>query len=167
MGKINPPEPLTEKHDLSEFDCGYNVLNEWLQKRAMKNEASGASRTFVITTKKKVIGYYALASGSVERMEAPGSISRNMPNPIPVIILARLAIDKKYQSQRLGSSLLKDAIQRAVFVSKDIGVRALLVHTLNDEAKSFYQRYGFIESPIDNSVLYVSCKHLYEYFKGD
>ena len=165
MGIISAPEPLTENHQLADFDCGHDSLNEWLKKRAFKNQDNGASRTFVICSQEKVIGYYALASGSVERLDAPGSISRNMPEPLPVIVLARLAIDIQHQRQRLGSALLKDAVQRTVFIAKDVGVRALLVHALDDEAKEFYLHYGFVESPIDSETLFLSCKQLRHYFK--
>lgn len=164
MEVISPPEPLTENHRRTDFNCGIESLNEWLTKRALKNQDNGASRTFVICSQEKVIGYYALASGSVERSDAPGSISRNMPDSLPVIVLARLAIDVQHQRQRLGSALLKDAMQRTVFIAKDVGIRALLVHELDDKAKEFYLHYGFVESPIDSLTLFLSCKKLRDYF---
>ena len=165
MGVISAPAPLNESHRVIEFDCGHDTLNDWLKKRALKNEQNGASRTFVICSQDKVVGYYALASGSVERIDTPGSISRNMPDAIPVVVLARLAIDTQFQGQRLGAALLKEALQRTVFIAKDIGVRALLVHALDDTAKAFYMRYGFIESPIDPLTLFLPCKQLQRYFK--
>ncbi|MBL1142062.1 MAG: GNAT family N-acetyltransferase [Proteobacteria bacterium] len=158
MGIISCPAALQESHQSHEFDCESNSLNEWLAKRAIKNQDSGASRTFVICSQNKVIGYYTLASGSVERLSSPKSISRNMPESIPVTVLGRLAIDKQFQQQRLGSALLKDAIQRTTLIAKDVGVRALLVHALDDQAKAFYLQYGFIESPIDSLTLFLSCK---------
>lgn len=158
MGVVACPSALQESHQFHEFDCGRNTLNEWLIKRAIKNQDSGASRTFVICSQKKVIGYYTLASGSVERLNTPKVISRNMPESIPVTVLGRLAIDKQFQKQRLGSALLKDAIQRTALIAKDIGIRALLVHALDDQAKAFYLQYGFIESPIDCLTLFLSCK---------
>ncbi len=158
MGIISCPTALQESHQIHGFDCGSNSLNERLAKRAIKNQESGASRTFVICSQHKVVGYYTLASGSVERLSSPKSVSRNMPESIPVTILGRLAIDKQFQHQRLGSALLKDAIQRTALIAKDVGVRALLVHALDDQAKAFYLQYGFIESPIDCLTLFLSCK---------
>lgn len=158
MGIVSSPSPLHENHQYAEFDCGRNSLDEWLKKRAIKNQDSGASRTFVISSKKKVVGYYTLASGSVERLNTPGIISRNMPEAIPVTVLGRLAIDKQFQGRHLGSALLKDAIQRTALISKDVGVRALLVHALDDHAKTFYLQYDLLESPIDSLTLFLSCK---------
>ncbi len=158
MGLVSFPSVLKESHKFHEFDCGNNSLNEWLTKRVIKNQDSGASRTFVIRSQDKVIGYYTLASGSVERLNTPKAISRNMPESIPVTVLGRLAIDKQFQRQHLGSALLKDAIQRTALISKDVGVHALLVHALDDLAKAFYLQYGFIESPIDSLTLFLSCK---------
>ena len=160
MGKITAPCLLTDEHNTNDFDCGNNILNEWLQKRALKNQKSGASRTFVITSDNEVIGYYALATGSVERIHAPKLIARNMPEPIPVLVLGRLAINKAQQGDRLGSSLLKDALVRTCTVSKEIGIRALLVHAISEQAKSFYQYYGFMESPSDSMTLLLSIKHI-------
>lgn len=160
MGKITSPCLLSDKHNIVNFDCGNSILNEWLQKRALKNQKSGASRTFVITKNNEVIGYYALITGSVERINSPKSIARNMPEPIPVLVLGRLAIDKSQQGNRLGSSLLKDVLLRTCAVSQDVGVRALLVHAISEEAKAFYQYYGFIESPSDPMTLLLSIKHI-------
>lgn len=165
MGVIAAPAALTEHHQVTGFNCGHDSLNDWLTKRALKNQDSGANRTFVICSQNNVIGYYALASGSVERIDAPGTISRNMPEPIPVAVLARLAIDKKHQGQGLGVALLKDAMQRTAFIANDVGIRAILVHALDDEAKEFYLRYGFVESLTDSLTLFLSCKQLQHYFK--
>lgn len=160
MGVVTAPATLDGKHNTIKFDCGNGTLNEWLLKRALKNQDNGASRTFVICQSDRVVGYYALASGSVERLEAPGSIARNMPDPLPVIVLGRLAVDLSMQGQRLGSSLLKDALLRVLKISQDIGVRAVLVHAISEDAKRFYQAYGFQASPIDAMTLMLPIRHI-------
>jgi len=160
MGIDTPPCVLTASHELSGFDCGNEVLNEWLIKRALKNQSSGASRTFVTRSENRVVGYYALASGSVERMAPPKAIARNMPEPIPIMVLGRLAIDTQMQEQGLGSALLKDALLRTYSVSRNVGIRALLVHVISDEAKQIYSRYGFQVSPIDPMTLMLTIRHI-------
>jgi GNAT superfamily N-acetyltransferase len=160
MGISTPPAPLTGSHEVSEFNSGNDALNEWLIKRSLKNQNSGASRTFVICQNNRVIGYYALASGSVERMATPKSIARNMPEPIPVMVLGRLAIDARMQGQRLGSALLKDALLRTLSVSKNVGIRAILVHAISEDAKRFYLSYGFQVSPIDPMTLMLPVRHI-------
>jgi len=158
MGEITAPEPITEAHLIESFTCGVPVLDEWLKRHALKNEVSGASRTFVVCQGKKVIGYYALATGCIEHRDAPGKIHRNMPDPIPVMVLGRLAIDQQWQQAGLGRNLLKDALLRSLSVSKQAGIRALLVHALSQDAKRFYARNGFIESPLDSMTLMVTLQ---------
>ena len=158
MGEITPPEPITTAHNVESFACGVPVLDEWLKRRALKNESSGASRTFVVCSDGQVIGYYALATGSVGHRDTPGKVRRNMPDPIPVIVLGRLAIDERWQHAGLGRSLLRDAILRTLSVSQQAGVKALLVHTLSEDAKQFYIRNGFLESPLDPMTLIVSLQ---------
>ena len=158
------PVLLSEDYDSSQFDCGNETLNEWLIRRALKNQASGASRTFVICNESRVIGYYALASGGIERTIAPKTIARNMPDPIPVTVLGRLAIDLQFQGQRLGAALLKDAIMRTVLVSRSIGVRAMLVHAISEDAKRFYSSYGFKESLINEMTLMLSLQQIKNHF---
>ena len=160
MGVISTPAPLCSDHDTTRFNCGNDTLNDWLIRRAPKNQDSGASRTFVINSNKRVIGYYALASGSVERLAAPGSIARNMPEPVPVVVLGRLVVDVDYQGHRLGAALLKDAMLRTLAVSHEVEIRAMLVHAISDEAKQFCRRYGFQESPIDAMTLMLSIQQL-------
>lgn len=157
---IKAPTPLQADHDLVEFDCGMATLNDWLKKRAMKNQDSGASRTFVICNAGRVIGFYALSSGSVERLSAPKNIARNMPDQVPVIVLGRLAIDLEFQKQKLGAALLKDAMLRTLSISQNIGVRSLLLHAISEDAKRFYLSYGFQESVIDPMTLFLSIKKL-------
>ena len=158
MGEITAPEPITESHHTELFACGIPVLDEWLRRHALKNEVSGASRTFVVCQDERVVGYYALATGSIEHRDAPGKIRRNMPNPIPVMVLGRLAVDVQSQHAGLGRGLLKDAVLRSLSVSQHAGVRALLVHALSDDAKRFYVHNGFLESPIDPMTLVLSLK---------
>ena len=158
MGEITPPEPITTAHNVESFACGVPVLDEWLKRRALKNESSGASRTFVVCSDGQVIGYYALATGSVGHRDTPGKVRRNMPDPIPVIVLGRLAIDERWQHAGLGRSLLRDAVLRTLSVSQQAGVKALLVHTLSEDAKQFYLRNGFLESPLDPMTLIISLQ---------
>lgn len=146
--QLSAPEPLLTSHLVDHFICGETILDDWLKKRAMANQSSGASRTFVVADQdKKVYGYYAMAAGAVSHQLATSSVRRNMPDPVPVMVLARLAVDLQTQGTKLGASLLQDAVNRAVAVSSNTGVRALLVHALNDRAKLFYEHYGFQASP--------------------
>ncbi|MFA6921113.1 MAG: GNAT family N-acetyltransferase [Gallionella sp.] len=151
---MQAPQPLVQAHDLSTFDCGEPVLNEWLKRRAYANQVTGASRTFVIAGEcNRVLAYYALAAGAISHTEAAGSVRRNMPDPIPVMVLGRLAVDRSCQGQQLGSAMLKDAFLRTVSVSDNVGIRALLVHAINDAARQFYIRRGFQTSPVNSYTL--------------
>lgn len=146
--QLNAPAPLTATHLLGEFGCGEASLDEWLKRRALANQQSGASRTFVVADQDaRVYGYYAMAAGAVSHQEATSGVRRNMLAPIPVLVLARLAVDQRAQGVKLGAGLLQDAVNRAVVVSHNAGVRALLVHALDERAKQFYEHYGFQESP--------------------
>lgn len=146
--QVGEPEPLSGSHQCDGFDCGEVALDEWLKRRAMVNQSSGASRTFVVTDELgRVCGYYAVAAGAVSHQMATSKVRRNMPDPVPVIVLARLAVDQRCQGAHLGASLLQDAVNRTVAVSHHAGVRALLVHALHDRAKQFYEHYGFQASP--------------------
>lgn len=156
MHTVRTPELLTEKHEILRFDCGVTSLNEWLKHRALKNNLTNASKTFVVCSTDQVVGYYCLAAGAVEHKLAPGKIKRNMPNPIPVMVLGRLAVDKRWSHLGIGSGLLKDAVLRTISVSKTCGMRALLVHALSDEAKRFYQKNGFVESSLVPMTLVLS-----------
>ncbi len=151
---LTAPQPLTTAHRLDEFSCGEQVLDDWLRRRAIANQARGASRTFVVADQDgRVYGYYAMAAGAVSHQMATGGVRRNMPEPIPVMVLARLAVDHRVQGIKLGGALLQDAVKRALVVSQNTGVRALLVHSLHDRAKSFYEHYGFEISPADPTIL--------------
>ncbi|WP_339056729.1 GNAT family N-acetyltransferase [Candidatus Regiella endosymbiont of Tuberolachnus salignus] len=164
MGKITAPVLLSAEYDTTSFNSGVLSLDEWLIKRALKNQNTGASRTFVICENNRVAGYYALATGSVERWVVQNSIARNMPDPIPVIVLGRLAIDRQYQRRRLGAALLKDAMLRTLSVAQSVGVRCLLVHAISEEAKKFYLNYGFLVSPIEPMTLILPIQHIKGYF---
>lgn len=157
---ITPPALLTPQHDVSSFDCNNEVLSDWLKRQALKNQESGASRTFVITDGNRVIGYFALATGCVERLKAPANVARNMPDPIPVIVLGRLAIDKNFHGQRLGAHLLRESMLRTLRVSEEVGVRALLVHAIDERAKAFYLKYKFVVSVIDPMTLMISVANI-------
>jgi GNAT superfamily N-acetyltransferase len=151
---LSAPETLNPAHHLSEFDCGEVSLNEWLKRRALTNHLSGASRVFVVADElSSVFGYYALAAGAISHLDSTASTRRNMPDPIPVMVLGRLAVDQRAQGIKLGASLLQDAVSRAVSVSQNAGVRALLVHALNLQAKAFYEHYGFQASPTNQMTL--------------
>ncbi|MEO6421476.1 MAG: GNAT family N-acetyltransferase [Candidatus Nitrotoga sp.] len=152
--QLNAPEPLATTHILDHFECGEGVLDEWLKRRAMVNQVSGASRTFVVVDKDSLVyGYYAMAAGALSHRMATSSVRRNMPDPVPVMVLARLAVDRHAQGIKLGASLLQDAVNRAVVVSQNVGVRALLVHALHNRAKEFYEHYGFQSSPLHPMTL--------------
>jgi len=126
----------------------------------MKNEESGATRTYVACFGNTVVGYYSLAVGSIERRFVAGSIKRNMPQPIPVMILARLAVDQRYAGQCIGTGMLRDALLRTLQAADIAGIRAVLVHALSDRAASFYRRRGFTASPFDPRVLYLALDHV-------
>lgn len=143
------PRPLQDADDISTFDCGTDSLNEYLHNRALANHMSGASRCFVTCRDGRVAGYYALTSSVVDHEDVAGKVRRNMPNPVPAILLARLAVDLKDQSNGVGASLLQDAIRRTVHVAEEVGVRVLLVHALHEDAQRFYRHFGFELSPTD------------------
>ncbi|RDH43712.1 GNAT family N-acetyltransferase [Zooshikella ganghwensis] len=153
MGEISAPVPLSADHQVEQFDCGVASLNDFLKKRAIKNEKQGASRTFVVCNDDQVIGYYSLATGSILHKDAPGKVRRNMPDPIPAMVLGRLAVDQSYKSFGLGKGLLKDAILRTVKAAQHAGIKVLLVHAISEEAKAFYEKNGFLISPLDPMLL--------------
>jgi GNAT superfamily N-acetyltransferase len=157
---LRAPELLADSHELEPFDCGAPSLDHWLKHRARGNQASGASRVYVVCRGDIVVGYYALAAGAIERDEAPSKVRRNMPSPVPVIVLGRLAVDNREQGNGIGAALLRDALLRALSASREIGAAAVLVHALNDRAKAFYLEHGFVESPIEPLVLMLRIKDI-------
>ena len=152
------PEPIADGHDLSAFASGEPALDDWLRRRARSNQASGASRTYVIALQHRVIGYFSLASGAITIAEAPSRARRNMPDPIPMAVLGRLAIDQEWQRRGLGRLLLRDAILRTNQAAAIIGVRSLLVHALSPAARRFYESNGFRESPNRPMTLVVTLQ---------
>jgi GNAT superfamily N-acetyltransferase len=153
---IGAPGPIADTLDFKSFDCGDPSLNDWLLRRAIKNDSSGASRTFVVCEDNAVIGYYSLAVGAIAREDTSGKVHRNMPDPVPVMVLGRLAVDADWQGKGIGIGMLKDAIQRTIIVSEQAGIRALLVHALSDKARGFYQHWGFHESPTNDMTLMIT-----------
>lgn len=152
------PEPLREHHVRDQFHCGEPTLDDWLRRRALANQVTGASRTFVTCRGMQIAGYYALAAGAVTSHEATGRLRRNMPDPIPVIVLGRLAVDRREQGRGLGSLLLRDAVARTWRLAQDAGVAGMLVHALSPDAKKFYQHWGFVESPHNPMTLVARLK---------
>ncbi|WP_333825651.1 GNAT family N-acetyltransferase [Pinisolibacter sp.] len=154
-GRPTPPAPLGEDHDLSSFDCGEPALNDWLRERARKNE-SRFSRTYIVCDGVRVVGFYSLSAGSVERVAAPGRLRRNAPDAVPVSVIGRLAVDLAWAGKGLGADLLADALQRIAQAAQSIGIGAVLVHAKSDAAKRFYLRCAeFIEYPEDSRVLFL------------
>jgi GNAT superfamily N-acetyltransferase len=143
------PRPLRAADNTSTFDCGAASLNNWLHTRALKNETTGASRTFVSidSETETVAGYYCLSASSLLLEAAPGSIRRNMPDPIPVILIGRLAVDQAFKGKGLGASLLQHALVKGLEASRIIGARAFIVDALDDEAERFYSKFGFAPMP--------------------
>ena len=154
--RINPPQKLSSEHDLSQFRCGEPTLDDWLRRRAFQNEESGASRTYVACVGKRVLAYYALAVGAVAHAEAPGRIQRNMPDPVPVMVIGRLAVDQTAQGQAIGAALLRDAILRTLQAAEIAGIRAILVHAISERAKRFYEKWGFTASPVEPMTLMIT-----------
>ena len=150
------PAPLTAGHHVADFECGEATLDHWLKTKALRNEGRGASRTYVVCADNQVVAYYCLATGSVASELAPGRIRRNMPDPIPVMVLGRLAVDLGCQRHGLGKALLRDAILRTIQVSELVGVKALLVHALSNPAVCFYEAHGFHPSPTHPRTLFLS-----------
>jgi GNAT superfamily N-acetyltransferase len=154
--RVSAPQKLTPAHDLSQFQCGEPELDDWLRRRALSNEEHGASRSYVVCVGRRVVGYYALAAGAAAHSLSPGCVRRNMPNPVPVMVIGRLAIDLQFQGQGIGSALLRDAILRTLQAAEIAGIRAILVHAISESAKRFYENSGFIPSPIDPMTLMIT-----------
>ncbi len=163
---LSAPEKLGAEHAVSDFECGEPTLDEWLRRRALQNEESGASRTYVVCAGQQVVGYYALAVGAVAHSEAPGRIRRNMPDPVPVMIIGRLAVHKDYQGRKIGPGLLRDAVLRTLQAAEIAGVRAILVHAISERARQFYEECGFIPSPMDPMTLMVMVAEAVKAFVG-
>jgi GNAT superfamily N-acetyltransferase len=166
LGAVRKPPPLGEPvslgdaHRLDDFRCSEPELELWLKQRARKNQLEGASRTLVVCTGDEVVGYYALAAGAVLHEKVPGSVRRNMPDPIPVVVLGRLAVHSDWTAQGVGSGLLKDAVLRTARLAEEMGIRALLCHAIDERAKQFYLHHGFSASPIDPLMVMLNIAKL-------
>lgn len=160
--ELSKVEPLGKHHKLDEFDCGkHESLNTWLKKLALTSQASDTAKTYVIHRNNIVVGYYAIAAGSVRRQEASSRVAKGgQPDPIPVTLLARLAIDKREQGKGLGPALLKNALQRIEQAAEIIGIRAVLVHAIDQEARGFYKKFDFEESAVNDLHLMLLMKDL-------
>jgi GNAT superfamily N-acetyltransferase len=154
------PAPLAEHHQLDTFSSGVPSLDDWLRRRARPNQVSGASRSFVTCVEHAVVGYYALASGAVNAEAAPGRFRRNMPEPIPVAVLARLAVAQPWQGHGLGRALFRDGALRVLGAADAIGIRGIVVHAISEDAKKFYLALGFSESPLEPMTLMVTLSDL-------
>jgi GNAT superfamily N-acetyltransferase len=153
---LTSPVLITTEHDRNAFDCGVSPLNDYLKKYALQNQKKHAARTYVATRGNRIVGYYSLAYGSVSLEEAAQTVKSGLPrHPIPVILLARLAVDSTEQGRGLGAALLKDALLRTVQAAEIAGLRAMLVHAKDDSAKRFYEKFGFEPSPIDAYHLFL------------
>ena len=158
MGEVSsllPPEPLGDHHDIGDFSSGEASLDDWLRRRARANQVSGATRTYVVCQGRRVIAYYALASGAVTVESAPGRFKRNMPDPIPVAVLARLAVHRDWQKRGIGRALFRDAALRVAHAADAIGIRGIVVQAISKEAKDFYLALGFDPSPREPMTLMV------------
>jgi GNAT superfamily N-acetyltransferase len=140
-------EPLTAEHDVASFSCGNSVLDAWLRLRALRNQTTGDSRSFVQAENGRVVGFYALSTASAARVGLPGALRRNAPDPVPLLLLGQLAVDRDWQGRGLGAALLRDAAQRAAGALLHVGFRALSTHPIDDRAASFYRRYGWVPIP--------------------
>ncbi len=159
--KISAPVPIESGHIVENFECGKAVLNDWLKNNARKAEARSA-RTYVVCAGNVVIGYYCLSTGGVLRDDAPAKLRRNMPTSVPIITLGRLAVDGAHQSRGIGSGMLADAIRRTLGVAREAGVRAMLLHAIDDEAISYYLQYGFLQFPEGDKTLFLPVETMVE-----
>ena len=156
---ISAPEKLSANHVLGEFDCGRPALNEWLRRYALLNQQAETSRTFVVCSEKKVVGFYSLVVGAVDHVAATARVAKGVArHPVPVMILARLGVDTRYKGQGIGKGLLKDALLRTVQAADLAGIRAILVHAKDDGARAFYEKIGFESSPLDPLQLMLLMK---------
>lgn len=167
-GSPRVPEPIGPEHDLASFDCGTPSLDDWLRRRALRNETGGASRKYVTCagSSQRVIGYYCLATGAIAHSAVGSRIRRNMPDPIPAIVLGRLAVDRSHQGKGIGRSLLRDALLRTLQAAQIAGIRVLLVHAISAQVREFYEDFGFYPSPVDPMTLMMPIREAELALKG-
>lgn len=158
MPTLSAPEPINRSHDLAGFASGEVVLDAWLKRLAIKNEHSGSSRCFVVCSQNKVVAYYTLSAAGIGREFAPKGLQRNRPDPLPVLLLGRLAVDQRYHNMGIGKALLRDAMLRALTVSAEAGVCGMLVHAMSEQAKRFYLSRGFVASPLQPMTLFMTLE---------
>ena len=164
---LSAPAPLDASYRLDGFDCGKPALTDWLLRHARQAQSSGSARTFVSFDGERVAGYYSLTVGQIDTLEAPERVRRGMGQyPIPLVILARLAVDLDYQGRGLGFSLLQDATHRAIAVAEHAGIRAMLTHPLDAEAEAFYRRFGFEPAPENDRQLILLLKDARRFVRG-
>ena len=156
---VNGPDPLGPQHQLEGFDCGKPTLNDWLVRHARQAQGSGSAKTFVVSEDDRVAGYFSLTVGQIDTLHAPERIRKGMGQyPIPIVILARLAVSRQDQGRGIGIGLLQDAIRRTLLIAEQAGIRAMLTHPIDEEAASFYSRFGFISSPLREQQLVLLLK---------
>ena len=157
---LRPPAPLAAQHRLEGFDCGKPALNDWVVRHARQAQGSGSAKTFVVAEDDdRVAGYFSLTVGQVDTLDAPERIRRGMGRyPVPVVILARLAVSREYQGRGIGVGMLQDAVRRTLAIAEQAGVRAMLVHPIDEDAARFYTRFGFIASPLREQQLLMVLK---------
>ncbi len=153
MEEVAAPRLLEAGDNATQFDCGVVALNDWLQKHALPNHLFGVSRTYAATTGRRIVAFYCLSAGAIQHAAVPGNIRRNMPEPIPIIVMGRLAVDVKFQGRGLGPALLQHALETTQQLAKGVGIRALLVHAKDETAAHFYKRLGFAASTLDPLML--------------
>lgn len=165
---LRRPEALAEPHLLSGFDCGRPALNDWLLRHARQAQASGSAKTFVVADEaQRVAGYFSLTVGQVDTLDAPERIRKGMGQyPIPVVILARLAVAQRDQGQGVGVGMLQDAIRRTLLIAEQAGIRALLTHPIDAQAAAFYSRFGFVSSPLREQQLLLLLKDAKRWVTG-
>lgn len=147
------------QHRLDGFDCGKPVLNDWLLRHARQAQGSGSARTFVVADDDRVAGYFSLTVGQVDTLEAPERIRKGMGQyPVPVVILARLAVSQQDQGRSIGIGMLQDAVRRTMLIAEQAGIRAMLTHPIDEDAARFYTRFGFIASPLREQQLLLLLK---------
>lgn len=164
--RLSAPEPLNGEHDVSQFSCGKESMDHWLKHIALKSQVAGGAKTYVTTDNGRVVGYYSLSAGSVSREETTGRFRRNMPEPIPVVLLGRLAVDKQYQKSGIARGLMRDAAFRVMDAAETVGIRGILVHALDDDARDFYMALGFDPSPIDPHTLFITVQDIQKAIEG-
>ncbi len=157
---LTAPMPLAQHHVTEPFSCGVESLDLWLKRRSLKNQIQGASRTYVVCDGPRIVAYYALASGALTTVDASGRFRRNMPDPIPVVVLGRLAVDQALHGQGFGRALVRDAGMRVIQAADAIGIRGMIVHALSDDARVFYEKIGFEPSPNDACLLMLTLPDL-------